>query len=132
MQFRLTFDEIGKMIQEKTGKELPLLYGGPHTVRVSYKVPLMGPVGIDFNVERCSGSDIFLSYSGGKAMEYMLRTAFRQVEGHPGADIIRLMDDNGILLALGENPQLAQIFDRIEIQDIHFDEQHVMIDFIPR
>ena len=65
MQFNLTYSEVGQFIQEKTGKELPLAYGGPHTLRVAYKVPLMGSVGLDINVDRINGSDIFLSYGGG-------------------------------------------------------------------
>lgn len=131
MQFRLTFDEIADLIQKKTGKELPLMYGGPHTVRISYKVPLMGPVGLDINVDRIEGSDIHLSYGGGKAIEYMVRMAFKQFEGRPEAEILQLLDDNRLVLMLGKNPQLAQIFDRITLQDIHFDERSVMIDFVP-
>ena len=61
MQFNLTYSEVGQFILDKTGKELPLSYGGPHTLRISYKVPLMGSVGLDVNVDRINGSDIFLS-----------------------------------------------------------------------
>ena len=132
MQFRLTYDEIGKLIQKKTGKELPLMYGGPHTVRVSYKVPLMGPVGLDINVDRIVGSDIYLSYGGGKAIEYLVRTAFRQFEGRPEAEMLQLLDGNRLVLALGKNPQMAPIFDKIDLQDIHFDEYAVMVDFAPK
>lgn len=132
MQLKLTFDEIGRLIQAKTGKELPLLYGGPHTVRVSYKVPLMGPVGLDITVDRVVDNDIHLSYGGGKAIEFMVRTAFKQFEGRPEAEMIQLLDDNRLVLLLGKSPQMAQIFERVDLQDIHFDEHSVMIDFSPR
>lgn len=132
MQLKLTFDEIGKLIYEKTGKELPLMYGGPHTVRVSYKVPLMGPVGLDINVDRIDGGDIYLSYGGGKAIEFMVRTAFKQFEGRPEAEMLQLLDDNRLVLLLSKSPQMAQIFERVDLQDIHFDEQSVMIDFVPK
>ena len=58
MQFNLTYSEVGQFIQEKTGKELPLAYGGPHTLRVAYKVPLMGSVGLDINVDRITLKDV--------------------------------------------------------------------------
>jgi hypothetical protein len=133
MQFRLTFSEIENLIQQKTGKELPLIYGGPHTVRISYKVPLMGSVGLDINVDRIDGSDIYLSYGGGKAIELMLRTAFNtQLKDRPGSEILQLLDGNAFLLSLGKNPQTAQIFERVTLQDIHFDEQSVIIEFTPK
>ena len=50
MQFNLSFSEVKELIHKKTGKELPLTYGGPHTLRISYPVPLMGSVGLDINV----------------------------------------------------------------------------------
>ena len=135
MQFRLTFDEIQDLIQRKAGRSLPIVYGGEHTVRIAYDVNVLfkqTSVGIDITVERINGSDIFLSYSGGAAIEFMLRTALGRYTGQPGADIIELMDGNRILLSLGKNPQAAQIFNAVELQDIHFDEQHVMIDFKPK
>ena len=132
MQFRITFSEIEGLIRSKTGKELPLLYGGPHTIRISYHVPLMGAVGIDVNVERITGSDIYLSYSGGKPVEMMLRTAFSHFKNQPGADMLHLLDGNQILFALGKNPRTAMLFEHIILQDIHFDEHAVIVDFVPK
>lgn len=132
MQLKLTFDEINRLIQAKTGKELPLMYGGPHTVRVSYPVPLMGPVGLDINVDHIENNDIYLSYGGGKAIEFMVRTAFKRFEGRPEAELLQLLDDNRLVLLLGKSPQMAQIFERVDLQDIHFDERSVMIDFVPK
>jgi tetrahydromethanopterin S-methyltransferase subunit G len=40
MQFRLTYQEISDLIARKAGRSIPVLYGGPHTVRI----------GIDVNV----------------------------------------------------------------------------------
>ena len=132
MQLKLTFDEIGKLIYEKTGKELPLVYGGPHTVRVSYKVPLMGPVGLDITVDRIEEGNIYLSYGGGKAIEFMVRTAFKQFDGRPEAEIVQLLDDNRFAVLLGKIPQAGQILEHIDLQDIHFDERSAMIDFAPK
>ena len=36
MEIRLTYQEISDLIEKKAGRSLPLMYGGPHTVRVSY------------------------------------------------------------------------------------------------
>ena len=74
MQLKLTYDEIGKLIKEKAGKELPLMYSGPHTVRVGYKVPMMGSVGVDISVDGIEGGDLFLSYSGG--IDFVVNSLF--------------------------------------------------------
>ena len=132
MQFNLSYNEVVQLILEKTGKELPISYGGPHTLRVSYKVPLMGAVGLDVNVDRINGSDIFLSYGGGAGIEFMVRTALGQFKKQQGGDLLDILDGNRLMLALGKNPQLAPVFDRIILKDIHFDERGIMIDFVPK
>ena len=133
MQFNLTYSEVGQFILDKTGKELPLSYGGPHTLRISYKVPLMGSVGLDVNVDRINGSDIFLSYGGGAGVEFMVRTALGQFKKQQqGADILDILDGNRLMLALGRSSQLSPVFDRITLKDIHFDEHSPMVDFVPK
>ena len=132
MQFNLSYSEVGKLIEDKTGKELPMTYGGPHTLRISYKVPLMGDVGLDINVDRIEGSDIFLSYGGGAGIEFMVRTALGQAKKQPGAEMMSILDGNRVMLSLGKSEQLAPVFDKIEVKDIHFDERNIMIDFVPK
>lgn len=133
MQLKLTYHEVEHLIAEKSGKELPLCFGGPHTVRISHKVPLMGSVGIDINVERVQGSDVILSFGGGAGIVYMLRAAITQAQQqNPNANMVELFDGNKLKLSLGSNPNLSSMFDNITLQDIHFDEQSIMIDFVPR
>jgi len=134
MQLKLTYHEVEKMISEKSGKELPMCFGGPHTVRITHKVPLMGSVGLDITVEGVRGEDVILSFGGGAGIEYMLRAAITQAKNqNPDADsMVELMDGNKLLLSLGKNPNLAPMFANITLQDIHFDEQAIMIDFVPR
>lgn len=132
MQLKLTYNEVQKMIASKSGKELPMCFGGPHTLRISHKVPLMGSVGLDINVDRIEGSDVILSFGGGAAIEYMLRAALSQAKNQPGGDMVEMLRGNQLLLALGKNPNTSALFQNIQLQDIHFDEQSIMIDFVPK
>ena len=84
MQFRLSYSEVEQLSERKAGKRLPLSYSDSHTVRISYPVPLMGSVGVDIRVDRISGSDVFLSFDGGAAIEFMLRTALKQAKNQTG------------------------------------------------
>lgn len=135
MQFKLTYTEVENLISQKTGKKLPLVYGGPHTVRISYEVNVLfktTSVGLDITVEGIRGSDIFLSYGGGMAIDMMVKTALSRVQGQPGADMLEQLDNSRLVLHLGKNPQLGQLFEHLVLQDIHFDEQSIMIDFVPK
>jgi hypothetical protein len=89
-------------------------------------------VGLDVNVDRINGSDIFLSYGGGAGIEFMVRTALGQFKKQQGADLLDILGGNRLMRALGKNPQLAPVFDRIILKDIHFDERGIMIDFVPK
>ena len=135
MQFRLTYQEITDLIQKKTGKALPILYGGPHTVRVSYDVNVLfktASVGLDLTVEQIDGADIILSYAGGAGIDFMVKTALNHAKSQPGGELIEPLDGNRILLALSKNAQVGTVFDHIDLQDIHFDEQFAIIDFVPK
>ncbi len=132
MQFRLSYSEIEQIAERKAGKRLPLTYSDTHTVRISYPVPLMGSVGVDITVDRINGSDVFLSFGGGAAIEFMLRTALNQAKNQPGMEMVQMMGGNQLLLSLGKSPNLAPIFERITLEDICFDEQFIIIQFSPK
>lgn len=133
MQLKLSFFELEQLISEKTGKELPICYGGPHTVRITHKIPLMGSVGLDITVESITGTDVLVSFSGGAGIEFMLKTALAQAQKqNPNANLVKLIDGNKLQISLGQGSGMSSLFDSIILRDIHFDEQSVMIDFIPR
>ncbi|MBO4599947.1 MAG: hypothetical protein J5641_04330 [Bacteroidales bacterium] len=132
MQFRLSYSEVEQLTEQKAGKRLPLSYSGPHSLRISYPVPLMGSVGVDITVDRISGSDVFLSFGGGAAIEMMLRTALNQAKNQPGMDMLEMLGGNQLVLALGKSPNLSPIFEKVTLQDICFDEQFIIIQFIPK
>lgn len=135
MELRLTFDEISSMIEKKAGRSLSIVYGGPHTVRITYDVNVLfksASVGLDLTVERVQGSDILLSYGGGPGIDFMVRQALNMAKNRPGGELIELVDGNRILLALGKNQQAGSLLDHLELRDIRFDEHYAIIDFVPK
>lgn len=109
-------------------------YGGPHTLRISYDVNVVfksTSIGLDVNVDRVVGSDVFLSYSGGMGIEFMIKTALNRIKNQPGADLMELLDNSQLVLHLGKSPQMSQMFERVTLRDIFFDEQSIIIDFVP-
>ena len=136
MQFRLTFQEISDLIERKAGRSLPVMYGGPHTVRISYEVNMFvktASVGLDLTVDQVDeNGNIILSYNGGMGIDFMIKTALNHAKNQPGGDMIDLLPDNRILLNLSKNAQAGSLFDHIQLQDISFDEQFAIIEFVPK
>lgn len=135
MELRLTFEEISNLIEKKAGRPLPIIYGGPHTVRVSYDVNVLftsTAVGIDLTVDQIVASDIYLSFSGGAGIEFMVRQAISMAKNRPGGEFIEPLDGNRILLALSRMQQAGSLLEHITLRDIRFDEQYAIIEFIPK
>ena len=135
MEIRLTYQEISELIEKKAGRALPVMYGGPHTVRIAYDVNVLfknASIGIDLTVDHIEGRDIFLSYSGGAGIDFMIRQAIGMAKNRPGGELIEPLDGNRILLALSKNQQAGTIFDHIDLKDIRFDEHYAIVEFTPK
>ena len=136
MQFRLTFQEISDLIERKAGRSLPVMYGGPHTVRISYEVNIFvktASVGLDLTVDQVDeNGNIILSYNGGMGIDFMIKTALNHAKSQPGGDMIDLLPDNRILLNLSKNAQAGSLFEHVTLKDISFDEQFAIIEFVPK
>ena len=135
MQLRLTYQEISDMIKQKAGQSLPMSYGGPHTVRVSYGVNVLfrtTEVGLDLTVDNIEGSNIFVSYSGGAGIDFMVKQALSMARNRPGGDMIEPLTGNRLMLSLGKNAQAGSLLDHVDLNDIRFDEQYAIIDFTPK
>lgn len=135
MELRLTFAEISELIEKKAGRPLPVMYGGPHTVRVSYDVNVLfksASVGIDLTVDQIVDSDIYLSFNGGAGIEFMVRQAVNMAKSRPGGEFIEPLDGNRILLALSRTQQAGSLLEHVTLRDIRFDEQYAIIEFVPK
>lgn len=148
MQFRLTYQEISDFIARKAGRPVPVLYGGPHTVRIGLDVNVLFKttnIGLDLTVDQVDeNGNIYISYNGGMGIDFMIRTALNHAQNQPGANMLELLPDNRILLNFSKVAQkdtedgtakgmsMGRLFDHIKLQDISFDEQFVIIDFVPK
>lgn len=147
MQFRLTYQEISDLIARKAGRSIPVIYGGPHTVRISYDVNVFfksANIGLDLTVDEVDEEgNIYLSYNGGMGIDFMVRTALNQAKNQPGGDMLDILPDNRIMFNLskatqsaaasqGEGMPMGSLFDHIRLRDISFDEQFAIIDFEPK
>ena len=102
-------------------------------------------IGLDLTVDQVDeNGNIYLSYNGGVGIDFMIRTALNHAQNQPGADMLELLPDNRILLNFSKGiqraaengamggQQVGSLFDHIKLQDISFDEQFAIIDFVPK
>lgn len=135
MQFRIGFGEMQNLISQKSGKNISMLYGGTHTVRIGYDVTILFKttnMGLDINVEGVEGEDVLLSYGGGAGIEFAVKQALAHIKNQPAADLLEIREGNRLVLHLGKSPQMSPIFERVTLRDIFFDEQFAIIDFVPK
>lgn len=135
MELRLTFAEISELIEKKAGRPLPVCYGGPHTVHVSYDVNVLfksASVGIDLTVDQIVDSDIYLSFNGGAGIDFMIRQAVSMAKNRPGGEFIEPLDGNRILLTLSRMQQAGSLLEHVTLRDIRFDEQYAIIEFVSK
>lgn len=135
MQLRVSYSEMQTLIHDRTGKSISFAFNSHHSLHVGYDVTFLmksSVVGLDLTIDRIEGTDLYLSYRGGPAIEFMVRNALSQVQNMPGAEAIEPLPDNAILIHLDRHPQLSQIVQNITINDIFFDEHFVTIDFTPK
>jgi len=135
MQIRLTYQEISDLIEKKAGRTLPVTYGGPHTVRISYPVNMVfrtTDVGIDLTVDSVECGNIIISYNGGAGIDFMVKQAINMARNRPGGDMIEPLTDNRLMLCLGRNTQAGSLLDHVTLQDICFDEEFAIIEFTPK
>ena len=135
MELRLTYTEISDLIEKKAGRALPIMYGGPHTVRISYDVNVLfksASVGLDITVDEIVGSDIYLSYSGGAGIDFIVKQAINMAKSRPGGDMIEPLSGSRLLIALSRTQQAGALLEHIVLEDISFDEQYAIVKFSPR
>lgn len=135
MELRLTYQEISDIIEKKAGRALPIMYGGPHTVRISYDVNVLfktASVGLDLTIDRIDGANIYLSYDGGAGIDFMVRQAISMAKNRPGGELIEPLEGNHLLLALSKNTQAGSLLDHVTLRDIRFDEHYAILDFVPK
>ena len=117
MELRLTFAEISELIEKKAGRPLPVMYGGPHTVRVSYDVNVLfksASVGIDLTVDQIVDSDIYLSFNGGAGIDFMVRQAVNMAKSRPG----RSREVMGTMLASMKIPKATYFLSTLLLDSV--------------
>lgn len=130
MQFRISYNEMQQVAAEKTGQSISIAYGDPCSVIFSFKK--LVTMSLRLTVERVLGGDVRIVYSGSMGVEPMVKMALAKLKSMPQGAMIETLDDNRVVVHLGMNPQISQILEHVILQDISFDPEFVIIEFVKR
>ena len=133
MQIKLTYDELQAYAAKRFGRQIALGYVNETTVNASVKVSVFGFskfVSVDFKVEGIKGPLLSLSYSGGLGIELVIGPAlsFMKRLMPEKTDFIRESRSNGVGIDLCGMEQTARMLEYVEIKDISFNENGVIVD----
>lgn len=133
MEVRIKYTEIQEFILKNFQKEVGLTYVDPSTVSVSTKVKVFAfvkNVGVDLKVEKLEGSKLPLVYSGKFGIELLISPAISFLKRlvPEKTNLISQGTGNKVFVNLAEIDQLKAVLDKVELQSISFDENHVIVE----
>lgn len=133
MEVRIKYTEIQEFIKKNFQKEVGLAYVDPSTVSVSTKIKVFAfvkNVGVDLKVEKLEGSILHLVYSGKLGIELLISPAISFLKRlvPEKTNLISQGTGNRVFVNLAEIDQLKAVLDKVELQSISFDENHVIVE----
>lgn len=133
MEVRIKYTEIQEFIKKNFQKEVGLAYVDPSTVSVSTRIQVFAfarNVGVDLKVEKLEGSKLPLVYSGKFGIELLISPAisFLKKLVPEKTNLISQGTGNKVFVNLAEIDQLEKVLDKVELQSISFDENHVIVE----
>lgn len=133
MEVRIKYTEIEGFIKKNFQKKVGLAYVDPSTVSVSTKIKVFAfvkNVGVDLKVEKLEGSKLPLVYSGKFGIEMLISPAISFLKRlvPEKTNLISQGTGNKVFVNLAEIEQLKAVLDKVELQSISFDENHVIVE----
>lgn len=138
MKLSIDYAEIIALAKEKSGKDITLTTLNAKTVKVGYvmkvKIPLTSKylsttLDIDVTFEKLVGEDVFLSYNGGKGLDMMIEGVKNLVPQLRDIEIIEFVGGNNVVVHLGKIEKAHEALEKIEIYDIMFGKECILVNF---
>lgn len=136
MKAIIEYSEIQSLVKSKTGREVGLSAINERTVKaeakVSVKVPFLGEIeksiGVNVSVEKIDRTDVFLKYESGKGSDMIISGLFTFLSSTPAIRMAEKMRGNGIIVHLSEIKEARKILDMVELINIIFHNDCVVVE----
>ena len=138
MKLSVFYIEIIALAKEKSGKDITLTTLNAKTVKVGYvikvKVPFMDKYisttfDIDVTYEKLVGEDVYLSLNGGKGLDMVIEGVKNLVPQLKDIEIIEFAGGNNVIVHLGKIEKAHEALEKIAVNDVHFTDEGVDVEF---
>ena len=129
MIISLTYDEISRLVRERSGREIGISYKDADTLTLSFEAsipipiisnPLTRRMTADIRVEELAPPRAVLQVDAGKAGNMALDFASRMIMERLPAGLVESISGGRIEMNLNAVPRLESLFKRIEVKSLTF------------
>lgn len=122
MKASVSYQELQKLITEKTQKPISFEFVDNKTIKALYEINLgfmKRKVGIDLKVLDIVGTDLRVQYFTGFGMDGIFSMALSVVKDKIPAGLLEEQPDNVLLVHLDKVDKLKPVFERIDVKDVN-------------
>lgn len=129
MEVKIKYSEIQDFILQNFNKEVALAFVAPSTVSVSTKIKVLG-FAKSIGVEKVEGSNLHIAYNGKFGVELLITPVITFLKRllPDKANFITQSSNNRVIINLAEIEQLRGVLEKVTLESICFDEEHVVIE----
>ena len=122
MKASVSYQELQKIVTEKTQKPISFEFVDNKTIKVLYEVNLgfmKKNIGINLKVLDVVGTDLRVLYSTDFGMDSLVGMALNMVRDKIPEGLLEEQPDHVLLLHLGKVDKLKPVFERIDVKDVN-------------
>lgn len=122
MKASVSYQELQKLITEKTQKPISFEFVDNKTIKALYEINLgfmKRKVGIDLKVLDIVGTDLRVQYFTGFGMDGIFSMALSVVKDKIPAGLLEEQPDRVLLVHLDKVDKLKPVFERIDVKDVN-------------
>lgn len=133
MKLAITYSEPQDYVASHFHKTVNLGFVDEATVSVSVPIKVFGftkSVSINIIVKKIEGTDLFLSYDGKMGIDLLVSPAISYAKKlvPEKADWVELMPGNIVRLHLGDIDKMKKVFEKLELNNIFFEQGNIVVD----
>ena len=133
MKLSITYTELQDYVVNHFHKTVNLGYVDGATISVSVPIKVLGftkSISINLIVKKIEGTDLFLSYDGKMGIDLLVSPAISYAKKlvPEKAGWVEQMPGNIVKLRLGDIDKLQKVFDKLELNNIFFEQGNIGIE----
>ena len=133
MKLSISYSELQDYVASHFHKTVNLGFVDEATVSVSVPIKVFGftkSVSINITVKKIEGTDLFLSYDGKMGIDLLVSPAISYAKKlvPEKADWVEQMPGNILKLRLGDIDKMKKVFEKLELNNIFFEQENIVVD----